>query len=55
MSKKWKNWFGVLLSLWVAILPYLGFPRGLKDTFYLISGLILAIIFFMLAYDKANV
>ncbi len=54
MIKKWKSWFGVLLSLWVALLPSLGFPRGMKDIFYTISGLVLMVIFFMLAHDKTK-
>ncbi len=54
MNKMWKSWFGVLLSLWVALLPLMGFPRGMKDVFYTFSGLALLAIFFMLAHDKTN-
>ena len=50
----WKNWFGAMLSLWVLLLPFLGFPRGMKDIFYVLSGVILIIIFFMLAHDKVE-
>ncbi|MDO8493187.1 MAG: hypothetical protein Q7S19_01435 [bacterium] len=54
MSNKWKSWFGVLLSLGVALMPFLGFPRGLKDIFYTLAGIVLAAVFFMLSYDKAD-
>ncbi len=54
MNKMWKSWFGVSLSIFVALLPFLGFPRGMKDLFYILSGVLLAIIFFMLAHDKSN-
>ncbi len=55
MNKKWKNWFGVLLSLSVALMPFLGFPKSMEDLFYNIVGVVLLIIFFMLAGDKAKI
>jgi hypothetical protein len=54
MSKMWKNWLGAIISLFVALLPFLGFPRSLKDILYMLSGLILIAIFFMLASDRTK-
>ena len=54
MIKMWKNWFGILLSLGVALMPFLGFPKDMKDIFYTVSGLTMLIIFFMFAGDRAN-
>jgi len=54
MQKKWKNWFGVVLSLLVMLSPFLGLPRGMKDVSYVLFGIILIIIFFRLAYDKTS-
>lgn len=50
----WKYWFGIVLSFFVAVLPFLGFPRGMKDTFYVLCGIVLVAIFFMLSKDKVN-
>ncbi len=52
MNNMWKNWFGVMLSLWVTLLPFLGFPRGMKDIFYVLTGIVLIAIFFTIANDR---
>ncbi len=50
----WKNWFGFVFSLALALMPYLGFPREMKDIFYTIAGILFAILFFMLAKDRTE-
>lgn len=36
------------LGIWVAILPYLGFPGSWKDVFFIVTGLILIYISYAL-------
>ncbi len=54
MNKMWKYWFGIVLSLFVALLPFLGFPRSMKDIFYVLCGIALVAIFFMLSKDRVR-
>jgi len=43
-TKSWKNWILLAAGLVTLIMPYLGFPRGVKDFFFVLAGLaILAI------------
>ena len=42
------------LSVWITILPYLGFPIGLKNTLFSLTGLVL-ILFSYLLYKKMKV
>jgi len=43
-TKSWKNWILLVAGLVTLIMPYLGFPRGVKDFFFVLAGLaILAI------------
>lgn len=34
----------LFLGVWVALLPYLGFPRSIKNMFFVLTGLVLAYI-----------
>jgi len=38
----------LIISIWVAILPYLGFPYFWKNLFFTITGLILAYLSYLL-------
>ncbi|MBI3633469.1 MAG: hypothetical protein HY226_04215 [Candidatus Vogelbacteria bacterium] len=54
MNKMWKYWFGIVLSVLVALMPFLGFPRGMKDIMYMLFGIILIVIFFSISKDKVR-
>jgi hypothetical protein len=41
-----RNKIILLLGLWVALLPYLGFPGGLENLFYVVSGLLISFLAF---------
>ncbi len=42
----------LVLGIWVAVLPYLGFPYSWKDILFLVSGLSLVYISFILYREK---
>jgi len=37
-TKSWKNWILLAAGLVTLIMPYLGFPRGVKDFFFVLAG-----------------
>jgi len=49
MKKLWTI-FG--LGLWVALLPFLGFPSSFKTFFFVLSGLFIALVAFLLIARK---
>lgn len=51
METLWKNWIGVCVSLFIAILPFLGFPSNFRTFLFVLSGLFLVFIFFSIAGD----
>lgn len=40
--------FLLILGIWIAVLPYLGFPSSWKNILFIISGLILVYFSYML-------
>lgn len=43
-----------LIGIWIAILPFLGFPRMIKDVFFLMTGLgVMLMSYFMYIQLKA--
>lgn len=40
-----------ILSIWIIILPYLGFPYSLKNTLFSITGLVLVYFSYLLYND----
>lgn len=55
MAKLWKNWVLLILGFWIAVLPWLGFPRGLKDALFIISGIcVVALAFVMTPRHEKN-
>lgn len=42
----------VLTGLWIMILPFLGFPRGFKNTLFIITGLILILLAYTIKRRK---
>ncbi|KKQ21331.1 MAG: hypothetical protein US33_C0004G0004 [Parcubacteria group bacterium GW2011_GWC1_36_9] len=49
-----KAWTLLILGVWVAILPYLGFPYSWKDILITLSGLGLIYVSFML-YKESKI
>lgn len=45
----WKNWFLLLLGLWVMVLPWTGFPQSIKTPLTVLSGLCIVALSFTLA------
>ena len=39
-----KKTIAITLSIFIAIMPFLGFPTSIKTTFYVFSGLLLAVL-----------
>ena len=48
-----KAWILLVLSVWMAVLPYLGFPSSMKNTLFSLSGLGLAFFSYLL-YREAK-
>lgn len=50
-----KNRLLLILGIWIALIPFLGFPSSYKSFFVLVSGLAVAAVAFLLAREKRNV
>jgi hypothetical protein len=47
-----KNRSVVILGIWIAIIPFTGFPNGFKSFLIILSGFAVAIISYFLARNK---
>lgn len=47
-----KNRLILILGLWIALIPYLGFPSSFKTLLIIGSGLLVALFAFLLARDR---
>ena len=53
-NRLWKNWFLLLLGLWIMILPWTGFPQEVKTPLTVLSGFCVLVLSFVLARPTAD-
>lgn len=53
-NRLWKNWFLLLLGLWITILPWTGFPQQIKTPLTVVTGLAVIALAFVLARPAAD-
>jgi len=49
-----KKTVAITLSIFVAIMPFLGFPEDFKKAFYVVSGLLLSILIEVISIQSSN-
>ena len=50
----WRSRASLLLGVIVALLPFLGFPQGFKDTLFVVLGLLIALFGFAKSHYAEN-
>ncbi|MBI1975569.1 MAG: hypothetical protein HYS59_01050 [Candidatus Vogelbacteria bacterium] len=46
-SERWKYVLLVFLGFWTSALPFLGFPRGLKNGLFVLTGFVVVVLSFL--------
>ena len=41
MNHKIKNWIYTAIGIFIILSPFLGFPKTIKDTLYILAGLVI--------------
>lgn len=49
-----KKTVAIMLSVFVVIMPFLGFPETFKTAFYVVSGLLLVILIEVISIQSSN-
>ena len=51
----WKQWVSAILGLLIILIPYLGFPLSWSNFFFVVSGIIIAVLsFWALSEEKSK-